>query len=190
MQDDDELQPTPEYVQAVLALLRRYGCAMDAFGHASQGSPGGMTATMRIAQEAARDVLHMALTREPTLAELDQVPPLYQEPEPGSDPQTAPCDETEAGAQHEQAVFALLRTYAGAMELMGSSLHERSVRGAEATTSRAYEAVRSLLGAAFGREPTDAELDEVPPLWEAPVTQIRTEEVLDEEDPSEDDKAH
>lgn len=79
MTQDDESQAN-KYDQAVLGLLRRYGSAMESFGVASTGSSRGMEATMRLAQDAAREVISAALGREPTLEELEQLPPLCELP--------------------------------------------------------------------------------------------------------------
>ena len=73
-------QKDKRYDEAVIAVLQRYGCAVQAFGVASTGSPRGMEATKRIAQEVARDVLFAALGRDPTFAEMAQIPPLYEPP--------------------------------------------------------------------------------------------------------------
>jgi len=77
MNDDDDL-PRIDYEQAVIRLIQNYGLAMEHFGRASEGSPVGMENTMRLAKEAAEEVLWAALGREPTLQELEQLPPLYE----------------------------------------------------------------------------------------------------------------
>ncbi len=73
-------QKQKRYDKLVLEVIQRYGSAMEAFGKASQGSPRGMEETMRLAQDQAREVLFAALGREPALAELSQIPPLYELP--------------------------------------------------------------------------------------------------------------
>ena len=76
----DNPPDTKKYEQAVLAVIRNYGLMMEAFGRAGGGSPRGMESTMRLAQDAAREVLFAALGHEPTLEELAQVPPLHEPP--------------------------------------------------------------------------------------------------------------
>ncbi len=61
---------------AFLSLLKQYGRAMEAFGAASTGSPGGMEATMGYAQGAIRELLFAVLGREPTAGESALFPPL------------------------------------------------------------------------------------------------------------------
>lgn len=77
MNDNDEASGIG-YDRAVIRLLQNYGLAMEAFAVASQGSPVGMENTMRLAQDAAHEVLWAALGREPTLSELEQLPPLFE----------------------------------------------------------------------------------------------------------------
>ena len=78
--NDNEKKRQAAYDEAVIQIVQHYGLACEGFGRASEGSPRGMENMMRIAREAAIVILGAALGRDPTLAELEQIPPLYERP--------------------------------------------------------------------------------------------------------------
>ncbi len=81
MSDDaNEEEQRANYVRGVIIVLQEYGRACEGFGRASEGSPRGMEGMMRLAHDAAYRALYAFLGREPTLQELEQIPPLYEQP--------------------------------------------------------------------------------------------------------------